>query len=124
VVIFNDPATKEWHTQNNQWIQQAFGEQAKEARRTYAVLVKGLRKADLQGTTEESFGAETGLQTVDKVKSRLPTNLGFTRATVLITLESQEEAWKACEQGVVWKAQILDCEPYWAALEPKQCFKC
>jgi len=32
---------------NNQWIQQAFGEQVKEACRTFAVLVKGLKRADL-----------------------------------------------------------------------------
>ena len=124
VVTFSNPTAKEWHSQNTQWIQQAFGEQAKEARRTYAVLVKGLRKVDLQGTTEEAFGTSIGLQTVDKVKFRLPANPEYTRATVLVTMESQGEARKACEQGVVWNAQILDCEPYWAALEPKQCFKC
>lgn len=124
VVTFSDSTTKGWHSQNTQWIQQAFGEQAKEAYRTYAILVKGLKKADLQGITEEAFGIEIGLQSVDKVKFRLPTNPGFTRATVLVTLESQEEAQKACNQGVVWNAQILDCEPYWATLEPKQCFKC
>ena len=39
-------------------------------------------------------------------------------------MESQGEARKACEQGVVWNTQILDYEPYWAALEPKQYFKC
>ena len=43
---------------------------------------------------------------------------------MLVTLTSQEEAYKACEQGVVWNAQLLDCEPYWSVLEPKQCFKC
>jgi hypothetical protein len=86
--------------------------------------VKGLRKADLQGTTEGAFGTEIGLRSVDKVKFRLLTNPGFTRATVLVTLESQEEAWRACDQGVVWNAQILDCKPYWAILEPKQYFKC
>ncbi|KAK4118894.1 hypothetical protein N657DRAFT_637677 [Parathielavia appendiculata] len=115
--------SKEWHAQNNQWIQQAFGEQAREACVTYAVLVKGLRKAELQGITDEAFGAEIGLQTVDKVKFRLPANPGFTRATVIVTLESQEEARRACEQGIIWRAQIWDCEPYWAALELKQCFK-
>ena len=47
VVTFSDPTTKEWHNQNNQWIQQAFGDQAKEACRTFAVLVKGLKRADL-----------------------------------------------------------------------------
>jgi hypothetical protein len=124
VVTFSDPTTKEWHAQNNQWIRQAFGEQAQEACRTYAVLVKGLRKADLQEATEGTFGTEIGFQTVDKVKFRLPTNPGFTRATVLVTFRSQEEARKACEQGIIWRAQLLDCEPYWAPLEPKQCFKC
>ena len=101
MVTFNDLTTKEWYSRNSQWIQQAFGEQAKEACRTYAVLVKGLRKADLQGTTEEAFGTDIGLQSVDKVKFRVPANPGFTRATVLVTLESQEEARKACDQGVV-----------------------
>ena len=65
-----------------------------------------------------------GLKTIDKVKFRLPTSPGLTRATILATIESQEEARRACEEGVVWRAQILDCEPYWAALEPKQCYKC
>ena len=124
IVTFNDSNTKEWHNRNGQWIQQAFGEQAKEARRTFAVLVKGLKKSDLQGISEEAFGAGLGLKTVDKVKFRLPNSPGLTWATALITTESQEEARRACEQGIVWNAQILDCEPYWAPLEPKQCFKC
>ena len=47
VVTFSDSTTKEWHNQNSQWIQQAFGDQAKEACRTFAVLVKGLKRADL-----------------------------------------------------------------------------
>jgi hypothetical protein len=86
VVTFNDSTTKGWHSNNTQWIQQAFGEQAKEACRTYTVLVKGLRKADLQGTIEEAFGGQLGLRLVDKVKFRLPTKPEFTRATVLVTL--------------------------------------
>ena len=24
----------------------------------------------------------------------------------------------------MWNSQALDCEPFWAVLEPKQCFKC
>ncbi|EAQ84182.1 hypothetical protein CHGG_10586 [Chaetomium globosum CBS 148.51] len=39
-------------------------------------------------------------------------------------LTSQEEARKACDEGVIWRAQLLDCEPYWAALSPTQCYKC
>jgi hypothetical protein len=53
-----------------------------------------------QGLTHlnlNTFGTEIGLRSVDKVKFRLPTNPGFTRATVLVTLESQEEARRACD---------------------------
>lgn len=88
IVTFQDAPTKEWHTCNNQWIQQAFGEQAKEAYRTFAVLVKGLRKEDLQGVTEETLGKELGLQSIDKVKIRLPGSPGATRATALVTFTS------------------------------------
>ena len=61
VVTFRDPAAKEWYSKNPEWIQQAFGEQAKAASTTHAVLVKGLRKADLTGVSEEAFGREAGL---------------------------------------------------------------
>ena len=66
----------------------AFGEQAKEACRTFAVLVKGLKRGELIGTSEEDFGKEIGFQSIDKVKFRLPKNLEFTRATVLVTFTS------------------------------------
>ena len=44
--------------------------------------------------------------------------------TVLVASTSQEDARKACEEGVIWRAQLLDCELYWAPLNPVQCFKC
>ncbi|KAL2195620.1 hypothetical protein P885DRAFT_70243 [Corynascus similis CBS 632.67] len=97
---------------------EAFGQQAEENKRTFAVLLKGIWKQDLQGTTEETFSKEIGLRTVDKVKFRVPKHQEATRATVLVALTSQEEARKACDEGVIWRAQLLDCEPYWAALNP------
>ena len=124
VVTFKDSATKQWHSTNKQWIQDAFGQEATEARRTFAILVKGLRKANLQGVSEEDFGKELGLKTVEKAKYRLPHNPQFTRATVMVTLTDQEEARKACDHGIVWRAQIFECEPYWATLAPVQCYKC
>jgi hypothetical protein len=124
IVTFQGTATRDWHSTNTGWIKEAFGQQAEENKRTFAVLLRGLWKRDLQGTTEEAFGKETGLQTVDKVKFRMPKHQEATRATVLVALTSQEEARKACDEGVVWRAQLLDCEPYWAALSPVQCFKC
>lgn len=124
MVTFKDEQIRDWHKQEATWIQEAFGEQAKEAKRTVAILLKGLRKADLQGLDEQQFIAETGLQTVDKVKFRLPSKPEHTRATVFLALTDQEEARKACDNGVIWRAQWFSCEPYSSMLEAVQCYKC
>jgi len=124
LVTFKDQATKEWHAKNKDWIQKAFGQQAKEAQRTVAILVKGLRTQELEGVSAEVFNQELGLKSVDKVKIRRPHSAELTWATVLVHLTDQEEARKACDNGVVWRAQLLNCEPYSANLEPTQCYKC
>ncbi|EAQ85704.1 hypothetical protein CHGG_06957 [Chaetomium globosum CBS 148.51] len=109
---------------NRGWITKAFGQAAEERKRTFTVLAKGILKRDLKGVTEEEFGRSTGLSTVERVRFRIPTREGITRATALISLASQEEAKKACEEGVLWQAQLFDCEPYWGALQATQCYKC
>jgi len=123
VVTFCNDQTKQWHSTNLQWIQQAFGTQATEARRTTAVLVKGLRKIDLQGVTEATFQADLG-PAIETVRFRLPRDSKATRATALVAFRSLEEGRKACDQGLLWRAQLFDCEPYWDVLRPTQCYKC
>lgn len=44
IVTFRDAEAKEWHAKNGGWIGAAFGEAAKEAKRTFVVLVKGMRR--------------------------------------------------------------------------------
>ena len=117
VVTFRDEVTRDWHRKDTAWIRGAFGGQAKEAKRTVAILIKGLRKADLQGVTEEDLVEELGLESVDKVKTRLPSTPEYTRATVFLALTDQEEARKACDNGLIWRAQIFHCEPYSAMLD-------
>ncbi|EAQ87044.1 hypothetical protein CHGG_08297 [Chaetomium globosum CBS 148.51] len=104
IVTFQDAEAKEWHAKNGGWIGTAFGEAAKEAKRTFAVLVKGMLKRDLKDVTEAAFGKQLGLQSVERVKFRIPTIEGVTRATALVTITSQEELKRACEEGVVWRA--------------------
>jgi len=123
VVTFCTDQAKQWHSTNLQWIQQAFGTQATEAKRTTAVLLKGLRKSDLQGVTEATFQADLG-PAVETVRFRLPRDPKTTRATALVAFTSLEEARKACDQGLLWRAQLFDCEPYWDVLRPTQCYKC
>ena len=74
-------------------------------------------KKDLKDVSDVAFSKQLGLLSVEKVKFGIPTVEGVTRATALVTLTSQEEAKKACEEGVMWRAQVLNCEPYWAALQ-------
>jgi hypothetical protein len=125
ILTFKDPATKEWYSANREkWVPKAFGPQAREATRTFAILVKGVHRKDLEGVSEATFQQEISLQSVDKVKFRLPVAKGYTRATILIALANQAEATKACEEGLLWRAQLFDCEPYWPTLNPTQCFRC
>ncbi len=56
------------------------------------------------GVTEAEFGQGLGLSSVDRAKFRIPTIEGVIRATVLVTLTSQEEVKRAYEEGVVWQA--------------------
>ncbi|EAQ87046.1 hypothetical protein CHGG_08299 [Chaetomium globosum CBS 148.51] len=72
IVTFQSVGARDWHSTNTNWVKEAFGEQAEESKRTFAVLLKGVWKKNLQGVTEEEFGKETGLRTVDKVKFRVP----------------------------------------------------
>jgi len=83
-----------------------------------------VHKRDLEGVTEATFQQEIGLRTTDNVKFRLPVARGYNRATVLVALADQAEAKRACEEGLLWRAQLYDCEPYWATLSPTQCYKC
>ena len=85
--------------------------------------MKGLRKSDLQGVTEATFQADLG-PAVETVRFRAPRDPKATRATALVAFKSLEEARKACDQGLLWRAQLFDCEPYWDVLRPTQYYKC
>ena len=124
VITFTDPTTRDWHSSNNNWIQQAFGNQAKEARRTFAILVKGVYKSDIQGTSETEFGKGLGLKSLEKVKFQYPKDQNLKWVSILVSLTNQAEAKNICDTGAVFKAQIFNCEPYWAPLRPTQCYKC
>ena len=106
VVTFQDGRTKDWHVseENSRWIGKAFGEGAREGKRTLMVLVKGVLKRDLKDTTEDDFGQSLGLSSVERAKFRIPTTEGVIRATILVTLTSQEEAKRVYDEGVVWRA--------------------
>jgi hypothetical protein len=55
IVTFQDAETNGWYAKNGGWIGTAFGEVAKEARRTFVVLVEGMLKRDLKDVMEVAF---------------------------------------------------------------------
>ncbi len=57
-----------------------------------------------------------------RVQPRMPQRSEF--ATLLIGCRTVETAQKLCHNGLLWEAQIFDCEPYYAEAEVRQCYKC
>jgi len=122
-IITVDGPTK-WYTTNEDWVTKAFGEGAATARRTYAVIAKGMptqmarrdRDALREGMTREN----QGIVRCHPQKIRRDA----TRAQVVIEMESTEAATKICTRGLILEAQVFQCEPYSPELQPRQCFKC
>jgi hypothetical protein len=44
--------------------------------------------------------------------------------TVILHLRNAVAATRLCERGLVWQAQIFNCEPYSADLRIRRCFRC
>jgi uncharacterized paraquat-inducible protein A len=75
---------------------------------------KGVLLSDIQAHIPE----------VTKIKvepARAPT-AKFT--TAVLHLRSAEAATRLCDRGLIWQAQIFNCEPYSADLRIRRCFQC
>jgi hypothetical protein len=57
-----------------------------------------------------------------KVKRVYDQNARYT--TLLVDVNTVEHANQLCERGLVWEAQIYQCEPFSGDLRPLQCYKC
>ena len=63
------------------------------------------------------------LPSIDRAKIWRPENPTFTRARVLVAVYDKEDAQRAYTEGLLWRCQLLACEPY-AEAQPQQCFNC
>jgi hypothetical protein len=112
--------------QDRTWVQRAFGERALLHESEFAVIVKGLpvsRTARVDpGQLLKNIQQRITEATRLKIETpRVPT-ARFT--TAILHLRSVEAATRLCEQGLVWEAQIFNCEPYSADLRLRRCFGC
>lgn len=110
------------------WIAEAFGTAASRARRELTIVAKRLPQKQVRAGNAQPETFLTALQTANgctdicRVQPRMPQRSEF--ATLLIGCHTVETAQKLCRNGLLWEAQIFDCEPYYAEAEVRQCYKC
>lgn len=127
VITFEEGA-REWYAENTSWVKKAFGETAELVGQTYTVMAKYLPIEYIRRTEADRAATEMSQQNSVKI-SQVRTIKRFmkqddTRTHVLIEVTRLEAAQKLCRNGLVWEAQIFNCEPYTPELRPMQCYRC
>ena len=84
---------------------------------------KQVRAVNTQPNTFlSSLRITNGSADICRVQPRMPQRSEF--ATLIIGCHTVKTAQKLCRNGLIWEAQIFDCEPYYAEAEVRQCYKC
>ena len=104
--------------QDQGWVQRAFGETAQLHESEFTVIAKGLPVDRITREDQSQLLSEVQVQVPEVVRlkvepARAPT-ARFT--TIILHLHSDIAATRLCERGLIWQAQIFNCEPYSADL--------
>jgi hypothetical protein len=124
VVTFRWNASQ--YTSNTGWVEKAFGTGAALSRRTVTVLAKRIPAEKMKDLSWEAITKALQKDNegagILKAKGRMPR----TERTcgIKIQVGTWMEAQALCDRGLIWEAQIFDCEPYSPELELRQCFAC
>ena len=125
ILVFNDhiPGSA---TKQQEWVQKAFGPTAKLYESEFAVLAKGLPVDRLNRTATQQIlqDLQTTVPDITRCKVELARTSTARYTTAVVHLRSVEAAKRLCERGLVWQAQIFNCEPYSTELRPRRCFSC
>jgi len=125
ILTFKEAVGTEDNTDS--WVKTAFGPTAILHRREVAVIVKGLPAQRLR--TADDTELLKALQKdntihITRCKKILPKNRDLKYATATLHVSNVDAAKRLCSDGLIWEAQIFDCEPFCADLRTQQCFKC
>jgi hypothetical protein len=127
VITFLGQESKDWHTENPAWAITAFGPTAEIRHRTYTVVAKRLRTEDVKEVSPKDMAkemAEENRMKISRVKVKRVRDQNARYTTLLVDVNTVEHANQLCERGLVWEAQIYQCEPFSGDLRPLQCYKC
>lgn len=116
----------EQNAKNEEWIRAAFGPEAKLNRRQYVVVAKGIRATTIAQNTEalrKEIG-QTNRVEIIKAKPMRKRNETAPRQNLILSVASPEEANTLCEQGIIIDAEISQCEPFYEAVQLRQCYNC
>lgn len=112
--------------QDHGWVQKVFGATAQLHENEYAVIAKGLPVDRITRVTQSQLLLDLQKQIpyIMKLKVEPPRAPTARFTTVILHLRSADVATRLCERGLIWEAQIFNCEPYSADLRIRRCFRC
>lgn len=113
-------------TQDQSWVTRAFGATARLHESEFTVISKGLPASRITRVTQEQLlkDIQQRIPEVSRLKIEPPRTPTATYTTAILHLRSADAATRLCERGLVWEAQIFNCEPYSADLRIRRCFRC
>ena len=109
------------------WVTKAFGNAAKLQRREIAVIAKGISLTRIKEIHEDNALLTTLRQAcpeLNRCKKMIPKNPSARFGSVLLHVSTPAAAQKLCNDGLLWEAQIFNCEPFASDVRVKQCFGC
>ena len=108
------------------WVQRAFGATAQLYESEFTVIAKGLPVDRISRVDSSQLLLDIQVQVpaLVKIKVELPRTPTAKFTTAILHLRCTEAATCLCERGLVWQAQIFNCEPYSTELRIRRCFSC
>jgi hypothetical protein len=125
ILTFQDEIPKAV-TQDQGWVVRVFGDTARLHESEFTVISKGLPASRITRVTQDQLlkDIQQRVPEVIRLKVEPPRTPTATYTTAILHLRSADAATRLCERGLVWEAQIFNCEPYSSDLRIRRCFRC
>lgn len=111
------------------WVALAFNDNITLSTPTFAVIAKGIRAGSVPNDTSRLINEINNANNITilyaKVIQGKPRRPGTApRSSLILRAASIKDANYLCDSGLLFNAELHDCEPYNESLRPTQCFNC
>ncbi|KAG4225090.1 hypothetical protein PC116_g26468 [Phytophthora cactorum] len=112
-----------------QWIKKAFGEQATGAGKAFTLVAKSLKAdklRDAHANPERLLKEirDENKQDIESLKPIYRKDKEAKYAIMIIRTTSLDTARYLCANGLLWRAELYQCEPFTRDARAEQCYKC